>query len=32
MWHVWERRLLYRILEGNPEEKRPLGRPIPKRE
>jgi len=32
MWHMWERRLLYRILEGNPEGKRPFRRPRPERE
>ena len=28
MYHVWEeRRLAYKVLVGNPERKRPLGRP-----
>jgi hypothetical protein len=27
MWHEWERRNVYRLLVGNPEGKRPLGRP-----
>jgi hypothetical protein len=26
MWHTWERKV-YRVLEGKPEGKRPLGRP-----
>jgi len=26
MWHVWGR-ILYRVLVGKPEGKRPLGRP-----
>jgi hypothetical protein len=26
MWHAWERNV-YRVLMGNPEGKRPLGRP-----
>jgi hypothetical protein len=27
MWHAWERKV-YRVLVGNPEEKRALGRPM----
>jgi hypothetical protein len=28
MWHEWgEKRKVYRLLVGKPEEKRPLGRP-----
>jgi hypothetical protein len=27
MCHAWEKRTAYRILVGNPEGKRPLGRP-----
>jgi hypothetical protein len=26
MWHAWERNV-YKVLMGNPEGKRPLGRP-----
>jgi hypothetical protein len=27
MWHAWEKsEKMYRVLVGNPEEKRPLGR------
>jgi hypothetical protein len=27
MQHVWKRRGVYRVFEGKPEGKRPLGRP-----
>jgi hypothetical protein len=27
MWHAWDRREVYKVLVGKPEEKRPLGRP-----
>jgi hypothetical protein len=27
MWHAWERREVYKVLVGNPEGKKPLGRP-----
>ena len=27
MWRVWVRRMVYRVLVGKPEGKRPLGRP-----
>jgi hypothetical protein len=26
MWHVWERRVAYRVLVERPEERRPLGK------
>jgi hypothetical protein len=27
MWHAWDRRENVKVLVGNPEGKRPLGRP-----
>jgi hypothetical protein len=27
MQHVWKKRITYKVLVGNPEGKRPLGRP-----
>jgi hypothetical protein len=27
MWHAWEGREVYKVLVGNPEGKKPLGRP-----
>jgi hypothetical protein len=27
MWHIWERREVYKVLVGNSEEESPLGRP-----
>jgi hypothetical protein len=27
MWHAWERRKVYKVLVGNSEGRRPLGRP-----
>jgi hypothetical protein len=27
MWHAWEGRNVYRVLVGEPEGKRPLGKP-----
>ena len=27
MWRVWVRRVVYRVLVGKPQGKRPLGRP-----
>jgi hypothetical protein len=27
MWHAWEERKMYKVLVGNAEGKRPLGRP-----
>jgi hypothetical protein len=27
MWHVWERRKMYKVLVGKSKGRRPLGRP-----